>query len=91
VARQAERALLIPIGAVLEARDSIVDTARTFTNRSRTRRQLNRYERRGATALRRSRRTVERQAKGVRRDVESRTNGLPSSAEDVVERVRSLA
>jgi|tagenome__1003787_1003787.scaffolds.fasta_scaffold19439960_1 hypothetical protein len=80
VARQAERALLIPVGAALEARDRVVDTARTYTNRSLTQRQLNRFERRGATALRRNRRAVERQI---------RSNGFTVNPGEVVERVRS--
>jgi hypothetical protein len=82
VARQAERAVLIPIGAALEARDRIVDTARTYTNRNKTQRQLNKFERRGATALRRNRRAVERQV----------SNGFSSvNPGEVADRVRSLA
>ena len=80
VARQAERALLIPIGAALEARDQIVDAARTYTNRNKAQRQLNKFERRGATAVRRNRRAVERQV-----------NGFSVSPSEVTERVRSLA
>ena len=80
VARQAERALLIPIGAALEARDQIVDVARTYTNRNKAQRQLNKFERRGATAVRRNRRAVERQV-----------NGFSVSPAEVTERVRNLA
>jgi hypothetical protein len=80
LARQAERALLIPIGAALEARDQIVDVARTYTNRNKAQRQLNKFERRGATAVRRNRRAVERQV-----------NGFSVSPSEVTERVRSLA
>jgi hypothetical protein len=82
VARQAERALLIPIGAALEARDRIVETARTYTNPDRAQRQLNRFERRGATALRRNRRALERQV---------RANGFSVNPGEVVDRVRSIA
>lgn len=77
IARRGERAVLIPVGAALEARDRIVDVWHTYGNRQRLRTQLNRFERRGETALRRNRRAVERQARDVR--------------DDVVERVRSLA
>ena len=80
VARQAERAVLIPIGAALEARDRIVDTARTYTNRGKTQRELNRFERRGATALRRNRRAVQRQV-----------NGFSVNPGEVADRVRSIA
>jgi hypothetical protein len=91
VARQAERALLIPVGAALEARDTVVETARTYGDRARARRQLNRFERRGATALGRNRRSLERQVKDARRNVEPRANGIQADAESAVERVRSLA
>lgn len=88
LARQAERAILIPVGAALEARDRIVAFVR---NQEFARRQLNRFERRGATALRRNRRVVERRAQDVRDSVESHANGVHTRATDVVERVRSLA
>ncbi len=90
VARQAERGFLIPIGAFLEARDRVISTARTYTSPSAARRELNRFERRGATALRRNRRSVQRRANGVRRDIEHSANGLQSGTEDVLERIRSL-
>jgi hypothetical protein len=83
--------MLIPVGAALEARDRLTATVRTYTDSRLTRQQLNRFERRGATALRRNRRAVERQAKDVRDSVESRANDVQSSANDVVERVLSLA
>jgi len=91
VARQAERAVLIPVGAALEARDRVNATVRTYSDSRLTRQQLNRFERRGATALRRNRRAVERQAKDVRDSVETRANEAQSSANDVVDRVLSLA
>ena len=62
VAHQAERAVLIPVGAALEARDRVTDTVRTYSNTRLTRQELNRFERRGAKALGRTRRTSERQA-----------------------------
>ena len=90
-ARQAERAILIPVGAALEARDRVAATIRTYSDSRLARQQLNRFERRGATVLRRKRRAVERQAKDVRDSVESRANGVQSRANDVVEHVLSLS
>ena len=90
VARQAERVVLIPVGAALEARDRVAATVRTYSDSRLTRRQLNRFERRGATALRRNRRAVERQAKEARDSVESRANEVQSSANNAVERILSL-
>ena len=91
VASQAERVILIPVGAALEARDRAAATIRTYSNSRLTHQQLNRFERRGATALRRNRRAVERQAKDVRDTVESRANGVQSRANDIVEHVLSLS
>ncbi|HEX6585261.1 MAG TPA: hypothetical protein VF052_00765 [Solirubrobacterales bacterium] len=89
VARQAERVTLIPVGAALEARDRMAATIRTYSDGRLARQQLDRFERRGATALRRKRRAVKRQARDVRDSVESRANGVQSRANDVVERVLS--
>ena len=91
IARQAERFILVPVGAALEARDRIAATFRTYSDGRLVRQQLNRYERRGATVLGRKRRAVERQAKDVRESVESRANGVQSRANDVVEHVLSLS
>jgi hypothetical protein len=91
VARQAERGMLISIGAALEARDRVTATFRTYRDGRLSRQQLNRIERRGATALRRNRRAVERQAKDVRESVESRANDVHSRANGAVERVLSLS
>jgi hypothetical protein len=63
VAHQAERAVLIPVGAALEARDRVTNTVRTYSDTRLTREELNRFEQRGAEALGRTRRTVERRAK----------------------------
>ena len=52
LARRAQRVVLIPVGAALEARDRIASVVRTYSDRQRARRKLNRFERRGASALR---------------------------------------
>jgi hypothetical protein len=91
VARQGERVILIPVGATFEARDRVAATIRTYRDSRRARQQLNRFERRGATVLRRTRRVVERRANDVRDSVESRANGVQSRANDVVEHVLSLS
>ena len=83
--------MLISVGAVLEARDRVSATFRTYSDSRLSRQQLSRFERRGATALQRNRRAVERQAKDVRDSVESRANDVQSRANGVVERVLSLS
>ena len=55
--RQAERLVAIPVGATLSARDAITDAV---TSRSRLRRHLTRFERRGSAAFRSARRRVSR-------------------------------
>ena len=83
--RQSERAVLIPVGAALLARDRVVstvtDTISTYSSSSKTQAQLRRFERRGLTARNRLEREVrkarvrfERQLRTRRRIVESRVS-----------------
>jgi len=75
---------------VLEARDRVAETARTYTDSRRARHQFDRFEKRGERALWRNRRVVEQQVTEARRGVENRANDVQTGAEDLVERVRSL-
>ncbi|HEY1517456.1 MAG TPA: hypothetical protein VGF91_13625 [Solirubrobacteraceae bacterium] len=72
----AERAVLVPIGASLLARDNLVSTVKGFTTKYRTRtnfeRELKRYERRGVTARNRFERQVRRARTHVEREVRQR-------------------
>jgi hypothetical protein len=88
----AERAVLIPVGAALLARDRVVstvsDTLSTYSSSSKTQAQLRRFERRGLTArsrlereVRKARVRVERQLRTRRRIVENRVNELDDRAE----------
>ncbi len=74
----AERAVLIPVGVALEARDRVADTVgelvTTTRSRSALEKQLKRYERRGGSArtelereVRRTRTRLERQTRTARR------------------------
>jgi hypothetical protein len=89
VGDQARRGVRIPIGAALEARDRLQETVRTWTRQSTLRQRLNRYERRGATALRRNRREVERQVKAARRSVSNGAGEVQATAEGLADRVRN--
>jgi hypothetical protein len=82
----AERAVLIPVGAALVARDRVVsgvsDTLSTYSSTSKAQAQLRRFERRGATArnrlereVRKARVRVERQLRQRRREVEKTVKG----------------
>jgi hypothetical protein len=77
----AERAVLVPVGASLLARDNLVSTVKGLATKYRTRtsveRELKRYERRGASArnrferqVRRTRTKFERELRQRRRRVE---------------------
>ena len=72
----AERALLVPMGASLVARDNLVSTVRGLATKYRTRtaleRELRRYERRGATARNRLERQVRRTRTKVERELRQR-------------------
>lgn len=88
----AERAVLIPVGAALIARDRVVssvgDTISTYSSSSKTQAQLRRFERRGATArnrlereVRKARVRVERELRQRRRVIENRVSKLEDRGE----------
>src|SRR5438477_8114277 len=72
----AERALLVPVGASLLARDNLVSTVKELATRYRTRaaieRELRRYERRGVTARNRFERQVRRSRTRFERELRQR-------------------
>ncbi|HUB75369.1 MAG TPA: hypothetical protein VL979_15225 [Solirubrobacteraceae bacterium] len=89
----AERAVLIPVGAALLARDrvveSVTDTLSTYSSPSKTQAQLRRFERRANTArsrfereVRKARVRVERELRQRRRKLESTVNGTVSDLEE---------
>lgn len=84
----AERAVLIPVGAALEARDlvekTIDDLTTTYGSREGAEKQLRRFERRGATARRR----VEREARKARTRVEREARKRRTRVRREVKRVR---
>jgi hypothetical protein len=88
VGRQLERALLIEVGAALDARDALRSTVRKFSTRRKITTRLRRWERRGETALRRSRRRVTRDVNHARRDLDRQTRDLRTDAGSVVTRLR---
>jgi hypothetical protein len=98
----AERAVLIPVGAALVARDRVVssvsDTISTYSSTSKTQAQLRRFERRGATARNRLEREVrkarvrfERELRQRRRELEKSVNDLDARREKVAKSVPDLA
>jgi hypothetical protein len=83
----AERAILIPVGAALIARERMVssvnDTISSYSSSAKARAQLRRFERRGNTArsrlereVRKTRVRVERELRQRRREIERTVNNL---------------
>ena len=98
----AERAVLIPVGAALIARDRVVDTVSdtisTYSSTSKTQAQLKRFERRGATArnrlereVRKARVRVERGLRQRRREINKTVNGLEERRDAVTKNGSDLA
>lgn len=98
----AERALLIPVGAALTAREKVVSTVNdTFSNYSSTSKaqaQLRRFERRGATArnrlereVRKARVRVERELRQRRREIEKTVSDLEKRRDAAVKNGQDLA
>jgi len=101
----AERAVLIPVGAALEARDRVADTVEELVTTTRSRsaleQQLRRFERRGGSArtqlereVRRTRTQLERRTRSARRGFEhQRTQArknLDLNVESLTTRVEPL-
>jgi hypothetical protein len=98
----AERAVLIPVGAALLARDRVVssvsDTLNTYSSSTKAQAQLRRFERRGVTArnrlereVRKARVRVERELRQRRRVVENRVNDLDDRREALTRNGSELA
>jgi len=98
----AERAVLIPVGAALIARERVVagvnDTLSSYTSPSRAQAQLRRFERRGVTArnrfereVRKTRVRVERELRQRRREIERTVSDLEERRDAVAKTVPDLA
>jgi hypothetical protein len=83
----AERAVLIPVGAALIARDRVVstvsDTLSIYSSTTKAQAQLRRFERRGATARNRLEREVRKARVRVERDLRQRRRVVESTVSDL--------
>jgi hypothetical protein len=90
----AERAVLIPVGAALTARDRVVssvnDTLTNYSSTSRAQAQLRKFERRGATARKRLEREVRKARTSVERELRKRRQDGAEFADRFQERIQSL-
>ena len=98
----AERAVLIPVGAALIARDrvlaSVNDTISSYGSTSKAQAQLRRFERRGVTArnrvereVRKTRVRVERELRQRRREIEKTVGEIEGRRDAVAKNVPELA
>ena len=91
----AERALLIPVGVALTARDRVVssvsDTISNYSSSSRAQAQLRRFERRGATARNRLEREVRKARVRVERQLRQRRREIGRSVGDFEQRRDTVA
>jgi len=82
----AERAVLIPVGAALIARERVVssvsDTLSNVSSSSKAQAQLRRFERRGATARKRLEREVRKARVRVERDLRQRRKAVETTVND---------
>ena len=90
----AERAVLIPVGAALVARDRFVsgvsDTISTYSSTSKTQAQLRKFERRGSTARKRVEREIRKARVGVERELRKRRSDSVDLADRLQDRIQSL-
>jgi hypothetical protein len=78
VGEYAEKAILVPVGAALIARDTVVSTVEglraDYSTSAKTQTQLRRFERRGTTARNRVEREVRKNRTKVERELRQRRN-----------------
>jgi hypothetical protein len=91
----AERALLIPVGVALTARDKVVssvnDTISSYSSTSKAQAQLRRFERRGATARNRLEREVRKARVRVERELRQRRREIEKTVGDLEKRRDAVA
>ena len=91
----AERAVLIPVGAALIARDRVVnsvsDTFATVSSTSKAQQQLKKFERRGVTARKRLEREVRKARVRVERELRQRRRELDKTVSEIEDRRDAIA
>jgi len=72
LALQAERAVLVPVGAALTARDNVVEATKPFRSAQSAEREIKKFERRGVRARNDAQRQVKRSRTRVERELRQR-------------------
>jgi hypothetical protein len=95
VGEYAERAVLIPVGAALIARErvasSVSDTISIYSSSTKTQAQLRKFERRGTTARNRLEREVRKARVRVERELRQRRKEIESTVSELDERREAIA
>lgn len=90
----AERAVLIPVGAALIAREKLAegvnDTITSYSSTSKAQAQLRKFERRGNTARKRLEREVRKARTSVERELRRRRQDSAELADRLQGRIQSL-
>ena len=91
----AERAVLIPVGAALIARDRIAttvsETISAYSSTTRAQQQLRRFERRGVTARNRLEREVRKARVRFERELRQRRRVIENTVSDLDDRREAIA
>lgn len=72
VAQQAQRVVLVPVGAALVAGENLTETVKLYTKRTSAERELKKFERRGERARTRVQREVKKTRTRVERELRQR-------------------
>lgn len=87
----AEKAVLIPVGAALIAREKVVssvsDTLSSYSSGTKAQAQLRRFERRGVTARKRLEREVRKARVRVERELRQRRKEIETTLNDTVSEI----
>jgi len=88
--KMAEKAVLVPVGAALIAREDVASTLdelrASYSTRRKTEQKLHRFERRGTTAVK----NVERELRSMMKGIETRTEPVAKNVELVTARVENV-
>ena len=91
----AERAVLIPVGAALTARDRVLSSVNeaisSYSSPTRAQAQLRRFERRGATARKRLEREVRKARVRFERELRQRRREIEKGVSDLEDRRDTVA
>jgi len=88
--KMAEKAVLVPVGAALIAREEVASTfddlRTSYSTRRKAEQKLNRFERRGTSAVKK----MERELRSMVKSIETRTEPVTKNVELVTARVENV-